>query len=155
MNTRPSPRHAVVRTADGGWLLQPLDAACAPVGGSRRASTSADVAAQVARIEQACGPRWVWRSTAAWYRVLVEQAVRVARCHDVTHTERLLLGQEGRWAALSATSTQPEAERSQGEPDLFSQGPPPGPDVTGSPSRTPSRTARVSSRSWSPTTSTS
>lgn len=41
--------------------------------------------------------RVVWAETATAYPRLRRQGTRVARCHDVTLTEALLLGHEGRW----------------------------------------------------------
>jgi hypothetical protein len=40
--------------------------------------------------------RWVWPSGADLYPALLRGGVRVARCHDVTLAERLLLGRDGR-----------------------------------------------------------
>ena len=45
---------------------------------------------------QRAGPvRWVWASTAGLYPFLLQAGQRVARCHDVELTERLLLGRDG------------------------------------------------------------
>ncbi len=40
--------------------------------------------------------RWVWRSTAEVYPLLLAAGVRVERCYDVEDAETLLLGHEGR-----------------------------------------------------------
>ncbi len=37
----------------------------------------------VAAQEAACGPRWVWSDSTAWYPPLLAAGVRVARCHDL------------------------------------------------------------------------
>ncbi|WSG19359.1 bifunctional 3'-5' exonuclease/DNA polymerase [Nonomuraea sp. NBC_01738] len=42
-------------------------------------------------------PRWVWADTRAVYPALLAAGVRVARCHDLTLTEGLLLAHEGRY----------------------------------------------------------
>ncbi|WP_245795655.1 bifunctional 3'-5' exonuclease/DNA polymerase [Actinacidiphila alni] len=56
-----------------------------------------DLAAEVARLEAAQAPRWVWAATDEVYPWLLDRgAVRPARCHDVKLVESLLLGQEGR-----------------------------------------------------------
>ncbi|MFJ9667372.1 bifunctional 3'-5' exonuclease/DNA polymerase [Streptomyces sp. NPDC101219] len=41
--------------------------------------------------------RWVWRSTAEVYPLLLATGVRVERCHDIEVAETLLLGHEGRY----------------------------------------------------------
>ncbi|NEA89089.1 bifunctional 3'-5' exonuclease/DNA polymerase [Streptomyces sp. SID14436] len=41
--------------------------------------------------------RWVWRSTAEVYPLLLATGVRVQRCHDIEVAETLLLGHEGRY----------------------------------------------------------
>jgi DNA polymerase family A len=54
------------------------------------------LAAAVGRCERAGDVRWVWPATSAVYPALLRAGVRVRRCHDVTLTEALLLGREGR-----------------------------------------------------------
>jgi DNA polymerase family A len=77
-----------------------------------------DLAAAVAN-DQRSGEstRWVWSSAAEHYPDLLRAAVRVGRCHDVTLTERLLLGRDGRgeepaslgaaWARLQGAPVPP------------------------------------------------
>jgi DNA polymerase-1 len=58
----------------------------------------ADVASPVAGGQATQGSdRVVWADTASAYPALRATGVRVARCHDLTLTESLLLGHEGRW----------------------------------------------------------
>jgi DNA polymerase-1 len=85
---------AVAAEADGaGRLLRLRDdgRADGPV------ESTADLAAAVARREQADSPRWVWASTAGLYPRWLRHGVRVGRCHDIELTEALLLGYDGRW----------------------------------------------------------
>jgi len=89
---------------DGGWAVVGLR--------GTEIVTDERFAPAVDEIEREHSPRWVWRSTARTYRRLVEQGVRVARCHDLGLTERLLLGHEGRWSAWSTCA----------EADLAGQG---------------------------------
>ncbi|MGW4795191.1 bifunctional 3'-5' exonuclease/DNA polymerase [Nonomuraea sp. NPDC004297] len=68
-----------------------------PVGGAARpAGRPGHWAAAVRELEAAEGPRWVWADTRETYAPLLEQGVRVARCHDLALTEGLLLAHEGR-----------------------------------------------------------
>ena len=85
-------------TTDGepaGGLLCELSA-----DGSRpgRRVTATDLCRAVADYELSGGGsiRWVWPSGADLYPALLRAGVRVARCHDVTLVERLLLGRDGR-----------------------------------------------------------
>jgi hypothetical protein len=68
--------------------------------GSRpgRRVTATDLCQAVADYERSGdgGIRWVWPSGADLYPALLRAGVRVARCHDVTLAERLLLGRDGR-----------------------------------------------------------
>ncbi|MFB4281730.1 bifunctional 3'-5' exonuclease/DNA polymerase [Nonomuraea sp. MTCD27] len=66
-----------------------------PVGGSAR--RPADLAGAVRELEAAERPRWVWADTREAYAPLLEQGVRVARCHDLALTEGLLLAHAGRY----------------------------------------------------------
>jgi len=99
------PRTAVSADSDGSWLLQPLDESGRPTAGPTRVPDDAALAAAVGRLEAGPvavpGPRWVWRATTGVYPRLLAAGVRVARCHDLDHTEGLLLGHEGRWAELA------------------------------------------------------
>lgn len=81
----------------GGALLCELSADGSRHGPSVRA---ADLCQAVADYERSAGGsvRWVWSSGAELYPALLRAGVRVGRCHDVTHAERLLLGREGRGA---------------------------------------------------------
>jgi DNA polymerase-1 len=109
----PTTRMALTRAeAAGGWLLHPLDQAGSPSGPAEHLADG-ELAAGVARAERALSPRWVWRATSAAYPPLVAAGVRVARCHDLGHTERLLLAHEGRWSEIAAAQT------SDGEPTLL------------------------------------
>src|SRR5580704_4897110 len=85
-------------TTDGrpaGGLLCELSA-----DGSRpgRRVTATDLCRAVADYERSGDGsiRWVWPSGADLYPALLRGGVRVARCHDVTLAERLLLGRDGR-----------------------------------------------------------
>ncbi len=109
----------------GGALL-PLDRAGAPLAPPRQVD---DLAAAVGEIERRDSPRWVLADVAAAYPPLVRAGVRLARCHDVTATEALLLGLEGDAAgsaALTAARAQ-AAELAAGQPALFDPAPAAGP----------------------------
>ncbi len=56
-----------------------------------------DLVAAVSGLERAERPRWVWADARAVYPRLLDAGVRVARCHDITLTEGLLLAYEGRY----------------------------------------------------------
>lgn len=58
-------------------------------GGTSRDLALADLPAYVAGRE-ADGPRWVWDDTARWSPALLAAGVRVARCHDLRLSRRLL-----------------------------------------------------------------
>ncbi|MBR8744302.1 bifunctional 3'-5' exonuclease/DNA polymerase [Nocardiopsis sp. MG754419] len=89
-------RIAVVADGEGGGRLRELDGA-SPAGTDRHVS---DLVAEIRRIEREADasspPRWVWASTEDVYPELVRAGVRVRRCHDVEHTEALLLGHAAR-----------------------------------------------------------
>jgi DNA polymerase I len=57
-----------------------------------------DLAEAVARYERSgdVSVRWVWSHGADHYPALLRAGVRIGRCHDVAHAERLLLAREGR-----------------------------------------------------------
>jgi DNA polymerase-1 len=85
-------------TADGepaGGLLCELSADGSQPG---RRVTATDLCRAVADYERSGDGsiRWVWPSGADLYPALLRAGVRVARCHDVTLAERLLLGRDGR-----------------------------------------------------------
>ena len=89
-------RIAVVADGEGGGWLRELDGA-SPTGPARRVD---DLVTAVREIEYGSGeadpPRWVWAVTEDVYPELVRAGVRVRRCHDVEHTEALLLGHAAR-----------------------------------------------------------
>jgi DNA polymerase family A len=75
------------------------------------ATSEPDLAAAVAAREQQGGVRWVWPSAAAVYPPLLRAGVRVARCHDVLLTERVLASSDGGSrdpAVLRLTAAGPE-----------------------------------------------
>ncbi|MFC6081484.1 bifunctional 3'-5' exonuclease/DNA polymerase [Sphaerisporangium aureirubrum] len=75
----------------GGATLRPL-------GGRAGAVTHVDDLAEAVRdLERVEQPRWIWADTRAVYPPLLARDVRPARCHDLTLTEALLLGHEGRY----------------------------------------------------------
>jgi hypothetical protein len=88
-------RVAVAPGRSGTALLCELAADGSPHGPSVLAD---DFAQAVSRYERSGDGslRWVWSSGADLYPALLGAGVRVGRCHDVTLTERLLLGREGR-----------------------------------------------------------
>jgi DNA polymerase-1 len=90
-------RVALVLDGEGpGGVLRRLDASGAPLGEPQRL---VDAAAAVRLVEEgATPPRWVWRNTRT-YRRLLGAGVRVARCHDVELVEGLLVAADGRFGA--------------------------------------------------------
>ncbi|GII80949.1 DNA polymerase I [Sphaerisporangium rufum] len=80
-------RIAVTADAAGG-TIQPLGESPRPV---------ADLVAAVRELERTAGPRWIWPDTRTVLPALLAGGVRPARCHDLTLTEGLLLGHEGRY----------------------------------------------------------
>lgn len=56
---------------------------------------TADLAPWIARYEAEHHPRWILPSTEALYPHLLEADVRIARCHDLTLTEGILLAYAG------------------------------------------------------------
>src|SRR6266705_5450042 len=85
-------RVAVVAGTDGSALLCELAADGGPRGGPVSAK---DLCAAVAGYEQSGPVRWVWASGARLYPSLLRAGVRVARCHEVELTERLLASRDG------------------------------------------------------------
>ncbi|GAB3874835.1 hypothetical protein GCM10029964_017490 [Kibdelosporangium lantanae] len=61
--------------------------------------TTADLAGWIARYEAEHHPRWVLPAADALYPDLLEAGVRVARCHDLTLTEGILLAHAGQHGA--------------------------------------------------------
>lgn len=101
------PRVVVERVADQAphpapWLLHPVDDAGRPLGSPVEAADGKGLAIAVDRLERAWSPRWVWPVTATIYPPVLAAGVRVGRCHDLAHTELLLLAHEGRWSELDA-----------------------------------------------------
>ncbi len=108
-----SPRVAVTAGPAGGWQLQALDEEGHPVALQNHllahlptdlpddAALASAVAEIEARAVDGLPPRWVWRATTAIYPRLLAAGLRVSRCHDLDHTEALLLGHEGRWLELA------------------------------------------------------
>ncbi|MEV4318872.1 bifunctional 3'-5' exonuclease/DNA polymerase [Actinocrispum sp. NPDC049592] len=78
---------------EGAGRLRVLDA-----GSSERISdhTTADLAGWIASYEAEHQPRWVFPATDELYPALLDAGVRVARCHDLTLTEGILLAHDGR-----------------------------------------------------------
>lgn len=80
---------------------------------------------------EAEGPRWLVDSTARSYPALLAAGVSIERCHDVTLTERILLGREaqfGRPASAAAVYARarglpvpadPQPDTGGGQPGLF------------------------------------
>jgi DNA polymerase I len=78
--------------SDGAGCVRLLDAAT-----SERISdhNTADLAGWIAQYEAEHQPRWILPATDVLYPALLESGVRLARCHDLTLTEGLLLAHEG------------------------------------------------------------
>ncbi|WP_343947890.1 bifunctional 3'-5' exonuclease/DNA polymerase [Nonomuraea longicatena] len=70
--------------------------------------------AESVRERERAAPRWVWADTRAVYPALVRAGVRLARCHDLTLTEALLLAHDGRYG--EAHSAQAAFARLHGLP---------------------------------------
>ncbi|MFG2651590.1 bifunctional 3'-5' exonuclease/DNA polymerase [Streptomyces sp. NPDC048436] len=82
---------AIAPTEDGAAELAPLGGDCLPSGPVRREPSLAEAVRARPGVT-----RWVWRSTAEIYPVLLAAGVRVDRCYDIEDAELLLLGHEGR-----------------------------------------------------------
>ena len=92
-------RVAVVAGANGSGLLREFAADGSPLDGPVSVNNLSDAVADYQR----SGPvRWVWASGARLYPSLLRAGVRVARCHDVELTERLLASRDGREAGQGA-----------------------------------------------------
>ncbi|MFC7329035.1 bifunctional 3'-5' exonuclease/DNA polymerase [Marinactinospora rubrisoli] len=89
-------RIAVVSDGEGGGRLRELGADGVSQGSLWRVS---DLAGAVADYEKHTSepPRWIWAATDEVYPPLIEHALRISRCHDVTLVEALLLGYHGRF----------------------------------------------------------
>ena len=122
----PAPRVVVAPDPAGGWRLHPVDDLGAPAGADCLVPDHASLAGAVSELEAATGPRWVWPATTSLYPHLLGLGVRVSRCHDLGHTERLLLAQEQRWDDWRAHSgpelAEPAAEPADAvQPSLFAE----------------------------------
>ena len=85
--------------AEPGWLVQTLSD-----DGSPRAEPVVVASAEALRPWEADGARWLWDSTELIYPSLLAANFSPMRCHDVTLTERILLGREGRHGAPAAAA---------------------------------------------------
>ncbi len=81
---------AVAPGERGEGTLRPLNGDAAPYAVD-------DLPARMRELETGRAPRWVWADTRSVYPALLDAGVRLARCHDLTLTEALLLGHEGRY----------------------------------------------------------
>ncbi len=77
------------------WVLQRLDDEGHPRGDPFPVDGESGLAAAVADVERRDSPRWVWADTSRFYPSLLRAGVRVARTHDVSLTEALLVGHAG------------------------------------------------------------
>jgi len=123
-------RVAVVAGTDGSALLCELAADGSPRGGPVSAK---DLCAAVAGYEQSGPVRWVWASGARLYPALLRAGVRVARCHDVELTERLLVSRDGPESgpgasALAGLAAAGQTEAGQAQGALFDAAASAGPD---------------------------
>ncbi|WP_322098108.1 bifunctional 3'-5' exonuclease/DNA polymerase [Nakamurella alba] len=85
-----------------GWVARALDDAGTPTG---PVTVLPDRAAlQEFAASTAPGVRWLWDATTSVYPPLLAAGIRVDRVHDVTLTERILLGRESRHAEPSAAA---------------------------------------------------
>lgn len=87
---------AVVPSADpaGGWWVQPL-----ADDGSPLAEPSIAESGGALRRWEAEGVRWLWDTAELVYPPILAAGLSPMRCHDITLTERILLGREGRHGA--------------------------------------------------------
>jgi DNA polymerase-1 len=83
----------VILGSGQGGRLRVLDGAGRPDG---PVLEEPKLAVRVAELERLHAPRWVWPSTAQVYPSLLQESVRVRRCHDLSAVEALLLGTAGR-----------------------------------------------------------
>jgi DNA polymerase I len=130
-------RWVVAADGRGGGSLRPVDDAGVPAGDAVEVD---DLAAAVAAREAADHPRWVWGSWEDAYQDLLAAGVAVERCVDLSLTESVLLGIEGRWgeprspAAVRARLTgrpvpadPPPRSRATAQQHLFDVGTDPAP----------------------------
>ncbi len=117
-----------------GYQLQELSELGDVVGQRVVVQTAAELSPWAAK-----GVRWIWDATSLLYPALMQAGVRVERCHDISLTERILLGRAGHFglpnsaAAINARATggpvpdDPERRVTPDHPTLFEPG---GPDGT-------------------------
>jgi len=91
-------RVAVVSGPGQSGLLRELNEDGSPTG---NAVAVTDVVAAIREYEANAEVRWVWPSADGTYQRLLESGVRVARCHDITLADSLILGRD---AALGITA---------------------------------------------------
>ncbi|MHA5050343.1 bifunctional 3'-5' exonuclease/DNA polymerase [Streptomyces sp. SD15] len=84
-------RWALAPAEDGGVEVAVLGPDGLPAGPVRREPDLAEAVRSRPEVT-----RWVWRSTADVYPLLLAAGVRVERCYDIEAAETLLLGHEGR-----------------------------------------------------------
>src|SRR6266536_6650872 len=135
MSVRPlrdnqAVRVAVVAGTGGSGLLRELAADGSPRDGLVQVK---DLSAAVAGYEQSGPVRWVWASGARLYPALLRAGVRVARCHDVELTERLLVSRDGPESgpgasALAGLAAAGQTEAGQAQGALFDAAASAGPD---------------------------
>jgi len=113
----------------GGYSVQELTDAGLPVGPTAAVDGPAELLDQLA-----AGHRLLWDATSLTYPALVGAGIRVERCHDITLTERILLGRQGVFGApcsaravhARATGTpvpdDPVRTEASAEPTLFEPG---------------------------------
>ena len=109
--------------------MQELTDAGVPVGPATTVDGPAELLTQLA-----AGHRLLWDATSLTYPALVGAGIRVERCHDITLTERILLGRQGVFGApcsaravhARATGTpvpdDPVRTDADAEPTLFEPG---------------------------------
>ena len=112
-----------------GYQLQELTEQGDSVGPRLAVATAAELLAF-----EASGPRWLWDATSVVYPALFRAGIRLERCHDVSLTERILLGRAGHFglpnsaAAVHARATggqvpqDPARRATPDHPTLFEPG---------------------------------
>lgn len=129
---------ALARQPSGGsgYQLQELSEQGETTGSRVDVETPADLRPWAAK-----GLRWLWDATASIYPPLLEAGIVVERCHDISLTERILLGRSGNFglpnsaAAVNARATgrpvpQDQRRSASDQPTLFEPGSPSGADGT-------------------------
>lgn len=117
----------------GGWHLQEISESGETIGDPIQVSAVPQLASLIGLHH-----RLLWDATTSAYPTLLDAGLRVDRCHDVTLTERILLGRDGLFgvpsaaAAVYARSTggvvpeDPTLDPVDAPPTLFEPGPPDG-----------------------------